>query len=165
MIDYNGRFCMSLGGDRGEPRPSASTAACPSRSPTSPGPRTVLLVGGNPADTMPPAMQYFDAGRAARARTHIVVDPRRTADRRRRDPAPAAPLPGTDLALANGLLHIAMKQGLVDEDYVARRTTRLRRGPGRRRRLLAGPGRADHRRSGSAQLQQTLDALDRPRAR
>ena len=32
-------------------------------------------------------------------------------------------MPGTDLALANGLLHIAIREGLVDEEYVADRTT------------------------------------------
>ena len=119
-IDYNGRFCMSsaataanraLGLDRGLPFPLADVAEA----------RAVLLVGANPADAMPPSMQYLDAGRAAGAR-HIVVDPRRTAT------AAGAhlhlqPLPGTDLALANGLLHIAIRAGLVDEDYVRDRTT------------------------------------------
>jgi assimilatory nitrate reductase catalytic subunit len=119
-IDYNGRFCMSsaatacnraLGIDRGLPFPLEDIAQA----------QTVLLVGGNPADTLPPSMQYFDAGRAAGAR-HIVVDPRRSAT------AAGAylhlqPLPGTDLALANGLLHIAVREGLVDTAYIAERTT------------------------------------------
>ncbi|HEV7963551.1 MAG TPA: molybdopterin-dependent oxidoreductase, partial [Actinoplanes sp.] len=119
-IDYNGRFCMSsaatasnraLGVDRGLPFPLADVA----------GAKTVLLVGANPADTMPPSMQYLDAGRAEGAK-HIVVDPRRTAT------AGGAhlhlqPLPGTDLALANGMLHIAIREGLVDEAYVRDRTT------------------------------------------
>jgi assimilatory nitrate reductase catalytic subunit len=119
-IDYNGRFCMSsaataanraLGIDRGLPFPIEDIA----------GARTVLLVGANPADAMPPSMQYLDTGRSAGAR-HIVVDPRRTAT--------AAgsylhlqPLPGTDLALANGLLHIAVREGLIDEAYIADRTS------------------------------------------
>ncbi|WP_207230042.1 molybdopterin oxidoreductase family protein [Krasilnikovia cinnamomea] len=119
-IDYNGRFCMSsaatagnrsFGVDRGLPFPLADLAEA----------RTVLLVGANPADAMPPSMQYLDAGRAAGAK-HIVVDPRRT-------PTAAGahlhlqPLPGTDLALANGMLHIAIREGLVDEKYVNDRTT------------------------------------------
>jgi anaerobic selenocysteine-containing dehydrogenase len=33
------------------------------------------------------------------------------------------PLPGTDLALANGLLHIAIREGLIDVDYIGSRTT------------------------------------------
>lgn len=119
-IDYNGRFCMSsaataanraLGIDRGLPFPLEDVA----------GARTVLLVGANPADAMPPSMQYFDTGREQGAR-HIVVDPRRT------NTAAGAylhlqPMPGTDLALANGLLHIAVREGYLDEDYIATRTT------------------------------------------
>ncbi|MEV6304701.1 molybdopterin oxidoreductase family protein [Actinoplanes sp. NPDC051861] len=118
-IDYNGRFCMSsaataanrsLGIDRGLPFPLADVAQA----------RTVLLVGANPADAMPPSMQYLDSGRAEGAR-HIVVDPRRT------NTANGAhlhlqPLPGTDLALANGMLHIAVRSGYIDEDFIKNRT-------------------------------------------
>ncbi|MEV4348519.1 molybdopterin oxidoreductase family protein [Actinoplanes sp. NPDC049596] len=119
-IDYNGRFCMSsaataanraLGVDRGLPFPLEDVA----------GAQTVLLVGANPADAMPPSMQYLDAGRADGAK-HIVIDPRRTAT------ATGAhlhlqPLPGTDLALANGMLHIAIREGYVDSSFVETRTT------------------------------------------
>jgi assimilatory nitrate reductase catalytic subunit len=120
QIDYNGRFCMSsaataankvLGIDRGLPFPLADIAQAD----------VVLLVGSNPADTMPPAMQFFDEGRE-RGAVHLVVDPRRTST------AKGATRhlqirPGTDIALANGLLHLAIREGLVDEDYVAARTT------------------------------------------
>ncbi|HET9871405.1 MAG TPA: molybdopterin oxidoreductase family protein [Propionibacteriaceae bacterium] len=118
-IDYNGRFCMSsaatacnrsLGIDRGLPFPLADIAEA----------KTILLVGSNPAATMPPAMQYFDAGRTNGA-THIVVDPRRTATAAG-STMHLQPLPGTDLALANGLLHIAIKENLVDTRYIAERT-------------------------------------------
>jgi assimilatory nitrate reductase catalytic subunit len=119
-IDYNGRFCMSsaataanrsLGVDRGLPFPLADVARA----------RTVLLAGANPAEAMPPSMQYLDEGRAVGAK-HIVVDPRRTAT------ASGAhlnlqPLPGTDLALANGMLHMAIRAGLIDEDYIRDRTS------------------------------------------
>ncbi|RBY85830.1 molybdopterin oxidoreductase [Blastococcus sp. TF02A-30] len=119
-IDYNGRFCMSsaagaanraFGLDRGLPFPLSDIA----------GADVVVLVGSNPADTMPPAMQWFDAGRE-RGAQHIVVDPRRTATARNAA-LHLQPLPGTDLALANGLLHLALAEGLVDEQYVAARTT------------------------------------------
>ena len=118
-IDYNGRFCMSsaatasnraLGVDRGMPFPLADIAQA----------QAILLVGSNPAATMPPAMQFFDEGRAGGA-THIVVDPRRTATAAG-STLHIQPLPGTDLALANGLLHLAIKEGYVDWDYVASRT-------------------------------------------
>ncbi|MBG0561151.1 molybdopterin oxidoreductase family protein [Actinoplanes aureus] len=118
-IDYNGRFCMSsaataanraLGIDRGLPFPLADVAEA----------RTVLLVGANPADAMPPSMQYLDTGRSNGAK-HIVIDPRRT------NTANGAhlhlqPLPGTDLALANGMLHIAIRSGWVDQRFIDERT-------------------------------------------
>ncbi|WP_116453512.1 molybdopterin oxidoreductase family protein [Blastococcus litoris] len=119
-VDYNGRFCMSsaagaanraFGIDRGLPFPLSDIAEAD----------VVVLVGSNPADTMPPAMQWFDAGRE-RGAEHVVVDPRRTATARNAA-LHLQPLPGTDLALANGLLHIAVAEGLVDEEYVAARTT------------------------------------------
>jgi assimilatory nitrate reductase catalytic subunit len=119
-IDYNGRFCMSsaatainraFGLDRGLPFPLADIAQA----------RAILLVGGNPADTMPPAMQFFDAGRAAGA-VHIVVDPRRSATAEG-SALHLQPAPGTDLAIANAMLHIAIREGLLDEPYIAARTT------------------------------------------
>ncbi|MEA2499936.1 MAG: assimilatory nitrate reductase catalytic subunit, partial [Actinomycetota bacterium] len=119
-IDYNGRFCMSSGAtaaqrafgvDRGLPFPAEDIASAD----------VVLLVGSNVAETMPPVMQYFDAQRDRGGRL-IVVDPRATPTAR------AASLhlqvtPGTDLALANGLLNLVVREGLVDVDFVARRTS------------------------------------------
>jgi assimilatory nitrate reductase catalytic subunit len=114
-IDYNGRFCMSsaagagiraFGADRGLPFPVEDIAAAD----------TILLVGSNPAETMPPLMQYFQAQRA-NGGTLIVADPRRTVT------AQGATLhlrltPGSDSALANGLLHLLIKHGAVDLDFV-----------------------------------------------
>jgi assimilatory nitrate reductase catalytic subunit len=120
MVDYNGRFCMSsaaaaanrsFGIDRGLPFPLSDVAQAD----------VIVLVGSNPADTMPPAMQWFEAGRDRGAR-HIVVDPRLTSTAKLAD-RHLQPIPGTDLALANGLLHIAIRDGLVDEPYIAARTT------------------------------------------
>ncbi|MDT5047734.1 MAG: assimilatory nitrate reductase catalytic subunit, partial [Mycobacterium sp.] len=119
-IDYNGRFCMSsaanaatraFGIDRGMPFPLADLAEADA----------VLLVGSNPADTMPPAMQFLDTGRSRGAR-HIVIDPRTTTTARSAA-LHLPPVPGTDLALANGMLHIAIREKLIDEDYIAERTT------------------------------------------
>ena len=119
-IDYNGRFCMSsaanaatrvFGIDRGLPFPVADLAEADA----------VLLVGWNPADTMPPVMQFLDAGRSRGAR-HIVIDPRATTTARGAQ-LHLQPVPGTDLALANGMLHVAIREKLIDEDYIAKRTT------------------------------------------
>jgi assimilatory nitrate reductase catalytic subunit len=120
QIDYNGRFCMSsaaaasikaFGLDRGLPFPMADIAQA----------QTVLLVGGNAAESMPPFMQYFEAQKR-NGGSLIVVDPRRTPT------AAAAALhlqitPGTDGALANGLLYLAIKEGYLDEEFIASRTS------------------------------------------
>jgi assimilatory nitrate reductase catalytic subunit len=119
QIDYNGRFCMSsaaaasikaFGIDRGLPFPLADIAQAD----------TILLAGSNLAETMPPVMQYFEEQKK-RGGSLIVIDPRLTAT------AAASTLhlqitPGTDGALANGLLHIAMKEGYIDEAFIAERT-------------------------------------------
>jgi assimilatory nitrate reductase catalytic subunit len=119
-IDYNGRWCMSsaaaaansmLGIDRGLPFPLEDVA----------GAEAVLLIGSNAAETMPPAMQFFDAGRAAGAK-HVVVDTRATPTARGGH-LHLQPRPGTDLALANGLLHLVIRAGYLDEDYIRDRTT------------------------------------------
>lgn len=119
-IDYNGRFCMSsaaaasirsFGIDRGLPFPLADIAHAD----------VLLIVGSNPAETLPPAMQFFDEG-LSRGAKHIVVDPRRTATASRSF-LHLQPVPGTDLALANGLLNVIIREGLIDADYIAERTT------------------------------------------
>ncbi|MGF1430072.1 molybdopterin oxidoreductase family protein [Kitasatospora sp. LaBMicrA B282] len=119
-IDYNGRFCMSsaaaaqkeaFGLDRGLPFPLADVARAD----------CVLLVGGNPAETMPPALRYFRELRE-RGGTLIVVDPRRTRTAEQAD-LHLQPVPGTDLALALGLLHLAIAERRLDEAFIAERTT------------------------------------------
>jgi assimilatory nitrate reductase catalytic subunit len=118
-IDYNGRFCMSsaaaagvraFGVDRGLPFPMADIA----------GAHTVLLVGSNAAETMPPFMRWL-ADQRSNGGNLIVVDPRRTATARQAT-VHLQPTPGTDLALANGLLHLVIRDGRLDEDYIAART-------------------------------------------
>jgi assimilatory nitrate reductase catalytic subunit len=119
-IDYNGRFCMSsaanaanrvFGIDRGLPFPLADLAEAD----------VIVLVGSNPADTMPPAMQFLDTAGERGARL-IVIDPRATKTARGAQ-LHLQPVPGTDLALANGMLNIAIREKLIDESYIANRTT------------------------------------------
>src|SRR5437763_13714723 len=102
---YNGRFCTSsaaaaglrgFGVDRGLPCPLADLA----------GADTLVLVGANVTETMPPLARYLteqsDAGG-----TLVVIDPRATPTARRAD-IHLAPTPGTDIAVALGLLHLAI---------------------------------------------------------
>src|SRR5205085_2234798 len=51
----------------------------------------------------------------------IIVDPRETATARQGD-IHLQLKPGTDVALANGLLHVMMKEGLTDADFINART-------------------------------------------
>ena len=119
-IDYNGRFCMSaaaaagiraFGIDRGLPFPVADIA----------GAEVILMMGGNPAETMPPLMQYFEAQRRKGGKL-IVADPRLTLTAQRADWRLRL-IPGSDAAVANGLLHILIRDGLIDAEYIAERTT------------------------------------------
>nr|WP_321984766.1 molybdopterin oxidoreductase family protein [uncultured Lichenicoccus sp.] len=118
-IDYNGRFCMAsaavaglraFGMDRGLPFPLEDI----------PGAEAVLIAGGNPAETMPPIMQYFEAQRE-RGGKLIVSDPRRTATAKLAD-LHLQLTPGTDASLANGLLHVAVRDKLIDAHFIAGRT-------------------------------------------
>jgi assimilatory nitrate reductase catalytic subunit len=120
QIDYNGRWCMSsaasagtraFGLDRGLPFPLADLERTD----------VLVLVGSNLAETMPPAARHLDALRERGGRV-VVVDPRRTPTVDRADVF-VQPVPGTDLALALGLLHLVVADGAVDEEYVATRTS------------------------------------------
>ncbi|MGN7249845.1 molybdopterin oxidoreductase family protein [Arthrobacter sp. SAFR-014] len=122
-IDYNGRFCMSsaaaagmraFGLDRGLPFPleALDTAS------------TILMLGSNVAETMPPFVQHLQGVRDAGG--FIVVDPRRSATAKFTSDGGGIhlqPLPGTDLTLLLGISHVVIHEGLLDADYVQARTT------------------------------------------
>lgn len=119
MIDYNGRYCMSsaaagqnrsFGIDRGLPFPVMDIA----------GAQTVMLWGSNLADTLPPIMQYFEKMQKTGGRI-IVVDPRLTATARQAQ-LHLQLTPGSDVILANGLLHLAIEMKRIDPTYIRSRT-------------------------------------------
>ena len=120
FIDYNGRFCMSsaaaagiraFGVDRGLPFPVGDLGAGD----------TLVLVGANIAETMPPLARQLTRLRE-RGGALIVIDPRVTATAAQAT-LHLQPTPGTDLAVANALLHIVMVEGWVADDYVRDRTS------------------------------------------
>ena len=119
-VDYNGRYCMSsaaaagnkaFGIDRGLPFPVSDIALS----------RTLFVVGSNSFDTLPPIAQWFEKQLANGGRL-IVADPRRTPTARAAD-LHLQLTPGSDLALANGLLFVAIEERLLDERFVRERTT------------------------------------------
>jgi len=123
FIDYNGRFCMAsaaaganraFGVDRGLPFPLADVG----------GAQAVLLLGSNLAETMPPSVAHLAHARAAGGL--LVTDPRHSATAALTDDGKGLHLqvvPGTDLALLLGLLHVVWAEGLADDAYLAARTT------------------------------------------
>ena len=117
-IDYNGRFCMSSAA-AGPRWLSALTAVCRSRCRTSRMQRR-LFWRVRHRRTMPPLMQDFEAQRA-RGGTLIVVDPRRTATASWANQHLAI-RPGTDAALANGILHVLIRDDLIDPAFIRDRT-------------------------------------------
>ncbi|QTE31508.1 molybdopterin oxidoreductase family protein [Pengzhenrongella sicca] len=121
-IDYNGRFCMAsaaaganraFGIDRGLPFPLADLGRA----------QAVLLLGSNPAETMPPSSAHLAGARAAGGL--VVVDPRRSATATLTDGSGLhlQPVPGTDLVVLLALQHVVWAEGLADTAYLAARTT------------------------------------------
>jgi assimilatory nitrate reductase catalytic subunit len=122
-IDYNGRFCMSsaaaagmraFGLDRGLPFPLADLDSA----------STIMMLGSNVAETMPPFVQHLQGARDAGGL--IVVDPRRSATAKFTADGGGLhlqALPGTDLTLLLGLSHVIIHEGLADKEFIAARTT------------------------------------------
>ncbi|OGR91910.1 MAG: nitrite reductase [Elusimicrobia bacterium RIFCSPLOWO2_01_FULL_59_12] len=119
-IDYNGRFCMSsaaagqkkaFGVDRGLPFPAGDIALA----------KCILLVGSNVAECLPPLMSYFHKAKEQGA-VIIAVDPR-TTDTGRIADGVLRIRPGTDLALAQTLLHVLIRENWIDRRFIAEHTT------------------------------------------
>ncbi|WP_096198995.1 molybdopterin oxidoreductase family protein [Bacillus sp. FJAT-45350] len=117
-VDYNGRFCMSsaaggfmqtLGTDRGStlPWPELEHTDC------------FFMAGSNTAECHPTTIQWLWKARDKGAKM-IVCDPRETPTARIAD-VHLDLRPGTDDVLASGMLHLLIKEGYVDEAYVAER--------------------------------------------
>ncbi|WCK52427.1 formate dehydrogenase subunit alpha [Aneurinibacillus sp. Ricciae_BoGa-3] len=117
-IDYNGRYCMSsaaggfnatLGMDRGStlPWPDLMHSDC------------FFLAGSNSAECHPTSITWFWRGRDRGAKL-IVADPRETPTARIAD-VHLDLRSGTDSALANGIMHLLIKEGYTDNDYIEKR--------------------------------------------
>jgi assimilatory nitrate reductase catalytic subunit len=118
-LDYNGRYCMSsaaggfnktLGMDRGSTLPwtELEHTDC------------FFMSGSNTAECHPTSIQWFWKAKDKGAKI-IVADPRETPTARVAD-VHLDLLPGTDSALANGIMHLLIKHDYVDYDYVNERT-------------------------------------------
>ncbi len=85
--------------------------------------RTLFIAGSNTAFAHPILFRRIEDARAANPGLKIIVaDPRRT------ETAQAADLhlqllPGTDVALFNGMLHVMLWEGWIDHGYIAAHTS------------------------------------------
>ncbi|MEO7246161.1 MAG: molybdopterin-dependent oxidoreductase [Rubrivivax sp.] len=85
--------------------------------------QTVFIAGSNMAWAHPILFRRLeDAKRANPAQKWIVADPRRTETAAAAD-LHMALLPGTDVALFHGLLHLLLWEGLTDAAYIAAHTS------------------------------------------
>ena len=123
-IDYNGRYCMAsaaagqnraFGIDRGLPFPVADIAEA----------NVLMLWGSNCAETMPPIMQWVYAQKDRGGQPHRGRPPATPTRHARRHLLHLQLTPGTDLALANGLLHLAIRStGSSISDVTSRARTK-----------------------------------------
>ena len=120
-IDTNSRLCMSSAVAGYKATLGADAPPCSYEDLDHA--QTVFIAGSNMAWAHPVLFRRLeDARRANPQQKWVVVDPRRT------ETAEAADLhlqilPGTDVALFNGMLHLLMWEGLVDRAYVDAHTT------------------------------------------
>ena len=118
-IDYNGRLCMvsagtaykgALGVDRA-PNPWSDI----------PKAEVVMVIGANIGECAPITTDYIWRARDNGAKL-IVADPRFTPIARNAD-LYLPVRPGTDLALLMGMLHVIIRDGLTDREFIDANTT------------------------------------------
>ena len=118
-IDYNGRLCMVAAGSANRMAFGVDRAANPwSDIPLA---KVIILTGTNLAECFPILTDYVWRARDAGAKI-IVIDPRITPIGRTADLfLPVRP--GRDSALANGILHVMIERGWIDEKFIAEHTS------------------------------------------
>ncbi|MEU6415169.1 bifunctional nitrate reductase/sulfite reductase flavoprotein subunit alpha [Microbispora sp. NPDC046933] len=118
QIESNSRLCMASAGSGY--KLSLGSDGPPGSYEDFDRAEVFFVIGANMADCHPILfLRLMDRVKAG-ARL-IVVDPRRTATADRADLFLRI-RPGTDLALLNGLLHLLVKNGHVDEEFIAEHT-------------------------------------------
>ncbi|WP_054024768.1 assimilatory nitrate reductase catalytic subunit NasC [Bacillus sp. FJAT-28004] len=118
-VDYNGRFCMSAAASAGN-KTFGIDRGLTCRLSDIPLARCIILAGTNIAECQPTLMPYFTKAKENGA-IIIVIDPRVTAT------AAIADIhlqlkPGTDAALANGMLKVLLDEQLMDKTFIDDKT-------------------------------------------
>ena len=117
-VDYNGRLCMVSAAAANNKAFGVDRAANPwSDIPLA---EVLLIAGSNCAETFPVLNKFLWQQRDNGGRW-IIVDPRETPTARQGD-LHLQLKPGTDVALANGLLHVLIQENLIDQAFIDART-------------------------------------------
>ena len=82
--------------------------------------KLIVVWGSNPVSTNPHLMPFIKQARQRGAQM-VVIDPRRTRTAAQAD-WHIQPQPGTDAALALGVMHVLIAEGLTDPAYIAAHT-------------------------------------------
>jgi assimilatory nitrate reductase catalytic subunit len=119
-IDTNSRLCMSSAVAGYKATLGADAPPCSYEDLDLAG--TVFIAGSNMAWAHPILFRRLEAARQANPAMKVVVaDPRRTETAAFAD-LHLPLLPGTDVALFNGLLHLLLWEGLTDHAFIAEHT-------------------------------------------
>lgn len=117
-IDYNGRLCMVSAAAGNNKAFGIDRAANPwSDIPLA---EVLIIAGANCAETFPVLNKFLWQQRDNGGRW-IVIDPRETPTARQGD-LHLQLKPGTDVAVANGILNVIVREGLIDEGFIKNST-------------------------------------------
>ncbi|MGG1400771.1 nitrate reductase [Bacillus salipaludis] len=119
-IDYNGRLCMSAAATAANQTFGMDRGFTNSLSEI-PFTRCIILAGTNIAECQPTMMPYFEKAKENGAYI-IAIDPRETATTKMAD-LHLKLKPGTDAALANGLLKVMIEENYMDKVFIKERAT------------------------------------------
>lgn len=119
-VDTNSRLCMSSAVAGYKQTLGADSVPCSYEDIAAAD--CILIAGANPAAAHPIVFRRIEQAKAANPQLKIIViDPRRS------ESAEIADLhlplkPGTDIVLFNALLHVMIREQLIDREYIAAHT-------------------------------------------
>lgn len=118
FIDYNGRLCMASAAAGNNKAFGVDRAANPWSD--IPKAEVLIIAGANCAETFP-ILNGFLWKQRDNGGIWIIIDPRETPTARQGD-LHLQLKPGTDVAVANGILNVLINENLIDEEFIKNRT-------------------------------------------
>lgn len=118
FIDYNGRLCMASAAAGNNKAFGVDRAANPWSD--IPNAEVLIIAGANCAETFP-ILNGFLWKQRDNGGIWIIIDPRETPTARQGD-LHLQLKPGTDVAVANGILNVLINENLIDEEFIKNRT-------------------------------------------